>query len=116
MDDLFDILLELIIAPFRMLLHRMVRSLGGSNPRYYPIWKNACRFFMLLAVVIFLGAIVGIITQFIGPFTMFWMFAGSFVMLMVASSVSDAVVWEPPNLKLPLEAVTNDADRPLPRE
>ena len=103
MDDLFDILLEIIIIPFRMLLHGIVRSLGGSNPRYFLIWKYGCRFFMLLAVVIFFGAIVGIITQLIGPFTMFWMLVGSPVLLMVASSASDAVVWEPPKLKAPLE-------------
>ncbi len=116
MDDLFELFLELIIAPFRMLLHWIVRSLGGSNPQYYLIWKYACRFFMLLAVVIFFGAIFGIITQLIGPFTMFWMLVGSPVLLMVASSASDAVVWKPPDMKTPLEAMANEADRPLLRE
>jgi len=104
MDHLFEVLVELIIEPFRLLLHWIVRSLGGSNPRYYFAWKYACRFFMLLSVVIFCGAVIGIITELIGPFTMFWMFVSSIVMFLVAANASDAVVWEPPSLKAALEA------------
>lgn len=116
MDDLSEILLEIIIIPFRMLLHWIVRSLGGTNPRYYLIWKYGCRFFMGLAGFIFFGAIVGIIMQLIGPFTMFWMLVGSPVMLTVASSASDAVVWKPPDMKAPLAATANEMDRPLTQE
>jgi hypothetical protein len=102
-EFLLEILVELILVPFRLLLHWIVRRLGGCSPQYSLIWKYACRFFMLLAVGIFCGAIFGIIAKVIGPFTMFWMFVGSIVLFLVAGSASDAVVWEPPDLKASLD-------------
>jgi hypothetical protein len=82
---------EILFEPFRLLIHWIVRSLGGNHPRYFRVWAWLCRIIIWLSVLLFFGTIGSIIYSFIGPITMLWLFLASFVVFVIGTSALNAV-------------------------